>query len=124
MSTAKLKPHGAAERKLAGTDVIALSFMLYVYTFQQLDARATLRQLHMPFVFVDEQMRVFSTTSEIEAFVATVMRDLASRAYRRVFYLPEPFRVIIDVATHLPERAPEGTGRRGGQAGRAHRAEW
>jgi N-acetylmuramoyl-L-alanine amidase len=33
-----------------------------------------------------------------------VVLDLSSVAYRRVFYVPEPFRVIIDVATHLPER--------------------
>jgi N-acetylmuramoyl-L-alanine amidase len=34
-----------------------------------------------------------------------VVLDLAGVAYRRVFYLPEPFRVIIDVASHLPQVA-------------------
>jgi N-acetylmuramoyl-L-alanine amidase len=42
-----------------------------------------------------------------------IVLDLANAAYRRVFYVPEPFRVIIDVATHAPERAgtPNPTGR-------------
>jgi N-acetylmuramoyl-L-alanine amidase len=31
--------------------------------------------------------------------------DLDGRAYRRVFYLPEPYRVIIDVARHPPGNA-------------------
>ena len=30
------------------------------------------------------------------------MFELASKAYQRVFYLPEPFRVIVDVAAHPP----------------------
>jgi N-acetylmuramoyl-L-alanine amidase len=37
--------------------------------------------------------------------VTRVVLDLSSQAYRRVFYLPEPFRVVIDVATHPPEKA-------------------
>jgi N-acetylmuramoyl-L-alanine amidase len=32
--------------------------------------------------------------------------DLTAPAYRRVVYLPEPFRVLIDVATHPPEAEP------------------
>lgn len=31
-----------------------------------------------------------------------VVVDLASRAYRRVFYLPNPFRVVIDLGTRKP----------------------
>ena len=34
-----------------------------------------------------------------------IVLDLSTQAYRRIFYLPEPFRVIIDVATHPPEKA-------------------
>jgi N-acetylmuramoyl-L-alanine amidase len=41
-----------------------------------------------------------------------VVLDLASAAYRRVFYLPEPFRVIVDVASHPPAPAPPASGRR------------
>jgi N-acetylmuramoyl-L-alanine amidase len=37
--------------------------------------------------------------------VTRIVLDLASQAYRRIFYLPEPFRVVIDVATHPPDRA-------------------
>jgi len=39
-----------------------------------------------------------------------VVLDLAGVAYRRVFYLPEPFRVIIDVAAHPPQVATPLTG--------------
>jgi hypothetical protein len=88
MSTADpaLGSHGAVEGKesAADTNVIARSFMRYVDTFRHLDPRATLRHLHIPFVFVDGGCaRVFSTKPEIEAFVSKVMRDLASRAYAR-----------------------------------------
>ena len=34
-----------------------------------------------------------------------IVLDLASKAYRRIFFLPEPFRVVIDVATHPPDHA-------------------
>jgi N-acetylmuramoyl-L-alanine amidase len=30
--------------------------------------------------------------------------DLAANAYRRAFFLPEPFRIIVDIATHPPHR--------------------
>ncbi|MFW5740581.1 MAG: N-acetylmuramoyl-L-alanine amidase [Myxococcota bacterium] len=33
-----------------------------------------------------------------------VVLDLSQRAYRRVFYLPEPFRVLIDISTSPPRR--------------------
>jgi N-acetylmuramoyl-L-alanine amidase len=36
---------------------------------------------------------------------ARIVLDLSSKAYRRIFYLPEPFRVVIDVATHPPAKA-------------------
>lgn len=42
--------------------------------------------------------------THVEAATRIVL-DLSSQAYRRIFYLPEPFRVVIDVATHPPERA-------------------
>jgi N-acetylmuramoyl-L-alanine amidase len=32
-----------------------------------------------------------------------IVLDLSTAAYRRIFYLPEPFRVVIDAATHPPE---------------------
>jgi N-acetylmuramoyl-L-alanine amidase len=37
-----------------------------------------------------------------------VVLDLAATAFRRVFYLPDPFRIVIDVSTHA--RAGEGPG--------------
>lgn len=39
--------------------------------------------------------------------------DLSQAAYRRVFYLPEPFRLVVDVATHPPPKvaAPSGSPR-------------
>ena len=40
--------------------------------------------------------------SEATSTGARVVLDLDGRAYRRVFYLPEPYRVIIDVARHPP----------------------
>jgi N-acetylmuramoyl-L-alanine amidase len=38
-----------------------------------------------------------------------VVLDLASPAYRRVFYLPEPFRLVIDIAKDAPLAAGQGT---------------
>jgi len=38
-----------------------------------------------------------------------IVLDLSAVAYRRVFYVPEPFRVIIDVATHVSERVGSPT---------------
>jgi N-acetylmuramoyl-L-alanine amidase len=39
---------------------------------------------------------------------ARIVLDLDGRAYRRVFYLPEPYRVIIDVARHPPGATARG----------------
>jgi N-acetylmuramoyl-L-alanine amidase len=39
---------------------------------------------------------------------ARVLLDLDGRAYRRVFYLPEPYRVIVDVARHPPGATARG----------------
>jgi N-acetylmuramoyl-L-alanine amidase len=43
-----------------------------------------------------------------------VVLDLASALYRRVFYLPDPFRVVIDVSTRPPVRdeSPDKGGHR------------
>lgn len=38
-----------------------------------------------------------------------VVLDLSQRAYRRVFFLPEPFRVLIDVSTTAPRREVKGS---------------
>lgn len=38
-----------------------------------------------------------------------VVLDLAAPAYRRVFYLPEPFRLVIDIAKTAPLSAGQGT---------------
>jgi len=37
--------------------------------------------------------------------------DLSGPAYRRVFHLLEPFRVVIDIAKHPPGSGPKGTSR-------------
>jgi N-acetylmuramoyl-L-alanine amidase len=44
-----------------------------------------------------------------------VVLDLAAALYRRVFYLPDPFRVVIDVSTRPPVR-DEAPGRSGQRA--------
>lgn len=36
-----------------------------------------------------------------------IVLDLAGPAYRRVFYLPNPFRVVIDLSTRKPSRAAQ-----------------
>jgi N-acetylmuramoyl-L-alanine amidase len=44
-----------------------------------------------------------------------VVLDLAASLYRRIFYLPEPFRIVVDVSTRPPlrdERAPGSDGKR------------
>jgi N-acetylmuramoyl-L-alanine amidase len=40
-----------------------------------------------------------------------VALDLSGSAYRRVFHLLEPFRVVIDIAKHPPGSGPKGAGR-------------
>lgn len=42
-----------------------------------------------------------------EAKRTRVVLDLNSAAYRHVFYLPEPFRLVIDVSKDAPKRADE-----------------
>jgi hypothetical protein len=85
MSTVNLEPRGfrGQQDAAADTDAVTRSFMRYVETFQGLDPRATLRHLHVPFVFVGDHVHASSTQRELEAFVATIMRDLASRNYAR-----------------------------------------
>jgi len=39
-----------------------------------------------------------------------VVLDLASPAYRKVFYLPEPFRLVIDVSNEAPKAEPVAEG--------------
>ena len=46
--------------------------------------------------------RVRASRGSQAAGSARVVFELASKAYQRVFYLPEPFRVIVDVAAHPP----------------------
>ena len=41
-----------------------------------------------------------------------VSLELDGQAYRKVFYLPEPYRVIIDIARHPPGTVPTGSHRR------------
>jgi N-acetylmuramoyl-L-alanine amidase len=40
-----------------------------------------------------------------------VVLDLKSDAYRKIFYLPEPFRLVIDVSNKPPQAAPEAAPR-------------
>lgn len=44
-----------------------------------------------------------------------VVLDLETALYRRIFYLPDPFRIVVDVSTRPPERSDKpgegGTGR-------------
>jgi N-acetylmuramoyl-L-alanine amidase len=49
--------------------------------------------------------------AEPTATGARVTLDLDGQAYRKVFYLPEPYRVIIDIARHPPGAIP-ASGRR------------
>jgi len=42
--------------------------------------------------------------------VTRIVLDLALPAHRRIFYLPEPFRVVIDLATHEAPRATSPAG--------------
>jgi N-acetylmuramoyl-L-alanine amidase len=44
-----------------------------------------------------------------EAKRTRVVLDLNAVAYRHVFYLPEPFRLVIDVSRDAPKRVEEGT---------------
>jgi N-acetylmuramoyl-L-alanine amidase len=39
-----------------------------------------------------------------------IVLDLTSTAHRRIFYLPEPFRIVIDLATHEPPRVSSAPG--------------
>jgi N-acetylmuramoyl-L-alanine amidase len=45
----------------------------------------------------------------VEAARTRVVLDLNAVAYRHVFYMPEPFRLVIDVSKNPPERSQEVT---------------
>jgi hypothetical protein len=58
--------------------------MKYARMFQSLDPQETLRHVHVPLTFFDgRDIRVLSSTEEVEALLANVMRNLASRGYAR-----------------------------------------
>ena len=66
------------------TATITRAFERYVDTFQSLDPKATLRHLHVPSLILDARgPHVLSSEGEAEAFLTTVMRDLAERGYAR-----------------------------------------
>ena len=63
---------------------ITRAFERHVDTFQSLDPKATLRHLHVPSLILDARgPHVLSSEGEAEAFLKTVMRDLAERGYGR-----------------------------------------
>ncbi len=49
------------------------------------------------------RLRSYTTTTG-----SRIALDLDGRGYRRVFFLPEPFRVVIDVARHPPVASARG----------------
>jgi N-acetylmuramoyl-L-alanine amidase len=57
-----------------------------------------------PMVGVVTRVRTEATSTG-----ARVSLDLAGRAYRRVFHLLEPYRVVIDVARNPPGASPNGS---------------
>jgi N-acetylmuramoyl-L-alanine amidase len=57
----------------------------------------------LPMTGVVSRVRAEATTTG-----ARVVLDLDGRAFRRVFYLPEPYRVIVDVARHPPGATARG----------------
>ncbi len=92
MSTANPRAQARDDGRLAAehesitleATTIRRRFMKYARTFQSLDPPAILHYLHVPFVFVDaREMRVLSSTAEVEALLATMMRNLASVGYAR-----------------------------------------
>ncbi len=60
----------------------------------------------LPLAGVVSRVRTEATSSG-----ARVVLDLDGRAYRRVFYLPEPYRVIVDIARHPPGTSARGQAR-------------
>lgn len=48
---------------------------------------------------------------EPRASALRVTLELSEQAQHQVFFLPEPFRLVIDVARHAPASAPSATGR-------------
>jgi N-acetylmuramoyl-L-alanine amidase len=57
----------------------------------------------LPLAGIVSRVRTEATTTG-----ARVTLELEGRAYRRVFYLPEPYRVILDVARHPPGATSRG----------------
>jgi hypothetical protein len=73
----------------------------------------------VPFVFVGEHVVISSTEREIEAFLATIMRDLASHSYARseidelhVYRLSDHAAVVSVSRTRYTDRG-EAMGRLG-----------
>ena len=60
-----------------------------------------------------ERVRQQKRSEAANEDVTRIVLDLAAPAHRRIFYLPEPFRVVIDLATHETRRVttPPGSPR-------------
>jgi len=64
---------------------ITRAFERYVDTFQSLDPKATMHHLHVPSLILDARgPHLLSSEGEAEAFLTTVMRDLAERELERL----------------------------------------
>jgi N-acetylmuramoyl-L-alanine amidase len=106
-----IQPYGSKDRArvvvtLSGPTSYRVGELPGPRLFVDLERTDPSRHREIPVGGIIEKIRQAAHKEAAKSDGATrIVLDLATPAYRRIFYLPEPFRVIIDVATHPPEKA-------------------
>jgi N-acetylmuramoyl-L-alanine amidase len=106
-----IQPYGSKDRArvvitLSGPTNYHVGELAGPRLFVDLERTEPSRHREIPVGGIVERVRQAARKEGAKSDAATrIVLDLATPAYRRIFYLPEPFRVVIDVATHPPERA-------------------
>ena len=59
---------------------------------------------------VEKVRQIQRPSASADAGGTRIVLDLGAPAHRRIFYLPEPFRIVVDLATHEPPRASSPPG--------------
>ena len=105
-----IQPYGSKDRArvvitLSGPTSYRVGQLSGSRLFVDFERTEPSRQREIPVGGLVEKVRQAGHKETAESGAATrVVLDLSGKAYRRIFYLPEPFRVVVDVATHPPEK--------------------
>jgi N-acetylmuramoyl-L-alanine amidase len=105
-----IQPYGSKDRArvvitLSGPTSYRVGELAGSRLFVDFERTEPSRQREIPVGGLVEKVRQAGHKETARGGAATrVVLDLSGQAYRRIFYLPEPFRVVVDVATHPPEK--------------------